>query len=143
VSTTQRAHFLDHLFLPIAMTVPMALLFDLPANQIIVLSLLPYLWPYFVHANIRLGFGCAWWLITSPQYHRIHHSIEPKHRDRNFALWIPLWDVLFGTAYAPCADEYPATGVSNVEISTIVEAFMYPMKRWHAMMGFGRRRQSH
>ena len=141
VTTTQRAHFLDHLFLPIAMTLPMALLFDLPASQIIVLSLLPYLWPYFIHANIRLGFGRAWWLLTSPQYHRIHHSIESKHRDRNFALWIPLWDVLFGTAYAPCADEFPATGVANVKISTIDGAFMYPMKRWYTMMGLDRERQ--
>jgi sterol desaturase/sphingolipid hydroxylase (fatty acid hydroxylase superfamily) len=141
VTTTQRAHFLDHLFLPIATTLPMALLFDLPANQIIVLSLLPYLWPYFIHANLRIGFGPAWWLLTSPQYHRIHHSIESKHSDRNFALWFPLWDVLFGTAYAPLPDEYPATGVPDVKISTIDEAFVYPVKRWYTMIGFDRRRQ--
>ena len=141
VTTTQRAHFLDHLFLPIATTLPMALLFDLPANQIIVLSLLPYLWPYFVHANLRIGFGPAWWLLTSPQYHRIHHSVESKHSDRNFALWFPLWDVLFGTAYAPLPDEYPATGVPDVRISTIDQAFVYPVKRWYTMMGLDRRRQ--
>jgi len=45
VATTQRAHVFDHLLLPIAMTIPMALFFDLPANNIVILSLLPSLGP--------------------------------------------------------------------------------------------------
>jgi sterol desaturase/sphingolipid hydroxylase (fatty acid hydroxylase superfamily) len=134
VTTTQRAHVLDHLFLPIAITVPMALFFDLPGNDIVVLSVLPSLWPYMIHTNIRLGFGRAWWLLTSPQYHRIHHSAEPQHRDRNFALWLPLWDIVFGTAYVPRPREYPATGVSGIEICTTSQAFLYPFQRWYAML---------
>jgi sterol desaturase/sphingolipid hydroxylase (fatty acid hydroxylase superfamily) len=38
-----------------------------------------------------------WWLLTSPQYHRIHHSLKPAHFDKNFAAWFPLWDILFRT----------------------------------------------
>ncbi|MBK8742853.1 MAG: hypothetical protein IPM02_26780 [Betaproteobacteria bacterium] len=39
--------------------------------------------------------------MTSPAAHRIHHSIEQPHRDRNFAALFPVWDVLFGTYVRP------------------------------------------
>lgn len=133
VTTTQRAHLLEHLLTPLAMTTPTALLFNLPTTDIVAVSLLPALWVYIVHMNIRLGFGRLWWLLTSPQYHRIHHSIEPQHRDRNFTLWMPLWDIVFRTAYAPARGEYPPTGVAGFEVSTVSGAFLMPFTRWYAM----------
>jgi sterol desaturase/sphingolipid hydroxylase (fatty acid hydroxylase superfamily) len=36
------------------------------------------------------------WLFCSPQAHKLHHSSEPSHYDRNFCF-MPLWDRLFGT----------------------------------------------
>jgi sterol desaturase/sphingolipid hydroxylase (fatty acid hydroxylase superfamily) len=40
------------------------------------------------------------WLLISPVAHRIHHSPEVEHFDRNFGGITPLWDRLFGTWYA-------------------------------------------
>jgi hypothetical protein len=39
------------------------------------------------------------WVIVSPQYHQIHHSMDEEHRDLNFSV-CPIWDHLFGTWYA-------------------------------------------
>jgi sterol desaturase/sphingolipid hydroxylase (fatty acid hydroxylase superfamily) len=90
-----------------------------------------------------MGFGRLWWLLSSPQYHRIHHSILPEHQNRNFAVWFPVWDILFRTAYAPRPGEYPPTGVDGVEVSTFLDALMLPFARWAAVgrraMGLGRR----
>lgn len=133
VTTTQRAHFLEHLLIPVFMTLPLVLLFRLPATDMIFIAAIPAAWAYFVHMNIRVSFGPFWWLLTSPQYHRIHHSIEPRHFDRNFALWFPVWDILFGTAYRPRGGEYPATGVSGVEVTTFSEAATLPFVAWYRM----------
>ena len=92
----------------------------------------PTVWSYVVHANVRIGFGRFWWVLSSPQYHRIHHSIEPEHRDKNFAVWFPIYDVLFGTAHRPKPGEFPETGVAGVEVATLSDAFMLPFDRWWA-----------
>jgi sterol desaturase/sphingolipid hydroxylase (fatty acid hydroxylase superfamily) len=49
---------------------------------------------------------------VSPQFHRIHHSIEPEHRDRNFGVIFSFWDRLFGTLYRGDGG-YPATGIAD------------------------------
>jgi len=134
VTTTQRAHFLEFFLTPIAVGVPMTLLFDLPPANYVIITLIPAAWAYFVHMNIRLGFGRLWWLVTSPQFHRIHHSIEPAHRDKNFVLFFPLLDVVFGTAYVPRRGEYPPTGVEGVEVATVASAFAFPFVRWYQMV---------
>lgn len=131
--TAQRGHIFEGLFAPIFITIPMAALFRLPAVEIAVLSLVPQMYQFLAHANIRLGYGPLWWLIISPDYHRIHHSIEREHMDRNFTNWFPIWDILFGTVYVPKKGERPKTGVAGVEVKTLAEAYFLPLRGWSQM----------
>lgn len=72
------------------------------------------------HTNARLRFGrIGTALVVGPQYHRLHHAIDhaepPFDRTHgcNFAVILPLWDVIFGTwrrAEAGLAG-FPPTGV--------------------------------
>jgi sterol desaturase/sphingolipid hydroxylase (fatty acid hydroxylase superfamily) len=133
VTTTHRVHFVEHLLTPFFMITPIMLLFELPDRTIFWIALAPTVWSYVVHANIRVGFGRFWWLLSSPQYHRIHHSIRPEHRDKNFAVWFPFYDVMFGTAWRPRFGEYPETGVEGIEVSNMSDAFMLPFARWWEM----------
>lgn len=75
------------------------------------------------HANVRLNFG-RWGehLLVSPLFHRVHHSLahaEPPH-DRhygcNFAVLLPVWDLIFGTVKHAAA--IPPTG----DLTTSIEA---------------------
>ncbi|MGA2812906.1 MAG: sterol desaturase family protein [Candidatus Acidiferrum sp.] len=53
-----------------------------------------------IHSELDWDFG--WfgrWLLISPHDHRVHHSMEQKHLDKNFAFLLPVWDQLFGTYY--------------------------------------------
>lgn len=87
------------------------------------------------HANLRVGVGRASILWCSPQVHRIHHSHLPQHQDKNFAFTLPLWDVLFGTYYAPAADEYPPTGVDGeTEITSFWESQIFTQREWWRMI---------
>ncbi len=130
ITTTQRIHILEYVFAPVLVTGPMTILFNLPAPSIAVLASLPTLWTFFTHANVRVSFGPLWWMLASPQYHRIHHSIEPQHLNRNFAAYFPLWDIVFGTAYRPKPGEYPMTGVDGLKVSNLWSAFALPFEGW-------------
>jgi sterol desaturase/sphingolipid hydroxylase (fatty acid hydroxylase superfamily) len=74
-----------------------------------------YGWGFFNHANIRLSLGVLTPIFSGPQWHRLHHGIDPEYRDRNFAAYFPILDVMFGTYRAPCKNEYPMTGVGNAD----------------------------
>ena len=60
----------------------------------------------------RLG-GDLGRVIADNRFHRIHHSVEPDHFDKNFGAGTSLWDQLFGTAYFPKENEWPATGLPD------------------------------
>jgi sterol desaturase/sphingolipid hydroxylase (fatty acid hydroxylase superfamily) len=49
------------------------------------------------HSGLDWSFGKLGWLIVSPRYHGLHHSIAPEHHDRNFGGLFTIWDRMFGT----------------------------------------------
>ena len=54
-----------------------------------------------LHANLRWSYGPLTYLIASPIYHRWHHTSAAEGQNRNFAGFLPVWDLLFGTFYLP------------------------------------------
>ena len=81
------------------------------------------------HLNMRMLLGRFALCIQNPQYHRIHHSIEPQHRDKNFCKLLPLFDVIFGTAWKPGKDEFPATGLDTGEKPTgFIDGIIWPIR---------------
>ena len=51
-----------------------------------------------IHANARIEFGWLDRIVTSPRFHHWHHTDDPAAIDKNFAVLVPVWDDLFGTA---------------------------------------------
>jgi sterol desaturase/sphingolipid hydroxylase (fatty acid hydroxylase superfamily) len=72
---------------------------------------LPGLYGIFIHWNTPWRMNAiAKWVVT-PWYHRIHHSTQPEHHNKNYAVFFPFWDFIFGSAYFAKAHEYPDTGI--------------------------------
>ena len=42
-------------------------------------------------------------VVSSPAFHRWHHTAEASGRDHNFAGLLPLWDIVFGTFWMPAS----------------------------------------
>lgn len=55
----------------------------------------------FIHASVRFEFGALRWLVATPQFHHWHHAAEHDAVDKNFAVLLPLFDILLGTAHLP------------------------------------------
>jgi sterol desaturase/sphingolipid hydroxylase (fatty acid hydroxylase superfamily) len=110
-TTALREHWLQPLFVPLLIWVPVVVLFQFSP---------PAVWPLVItgvfvlsHGNLRWHWGAFGRVLVGPQYHRIHHSRLPQHRDHNFADIFPLWDWLFGTAVWPKRNDYPPTGLTT------------------------------
>ncbi len=74
-------------------------------------------------------------MIVGPQWHRLHHSIEPQHADRNFAAFFPIFDIVFGTYSKPQSGEYPATGLHLGEtLNRPLLATLSPFRDWYRML---------
>jgi sterol desaturase/sphingolipid hydroxylase (fatty acid hydroxylase superfamily) len=55
----------------------------------------------FVHSNLALTLRPISYLVTSPVYHRFHHTLRAEGGDKNFAGLFPIFDKIFGTYYLP------------------------------------------
>lgn len=133
-TTAMRHHWLEEILRIGFIGLPMAMLLDLaPVTAGWLAAVLVY-WPYFIHANVRLPLGGLTRVVVGPQAHRIHHSLEASHRDRNFAAVFPLWDILFGTFCAPGRAEYPRTGLASGErVTGVWQANVLPFAGWRRM----------
>ena len=63
------------------------------------------------HSAIRVQLPWLDRILVTPQVHRIHHSVDPQHHNKNFVDALPIFDILFGTYYRPEREEFPATGL--------------------------------
>ncbi len=68
---------------------------------------------FYVHSNVRYSLGRFALVIADNRCHRIHHSLDPQHKDRNFGSLSMVWDKVFGTAYYPARDEWPKIGIEG------------------------------
>jgi sterol desaturase/sphingolipid hydroxylase (fatty acid hydroxylase superfamily) len=64
------------------------------------------------HSGLGWSYGPLGRVLVSPRFHRLHHSAEPRDRDRNFGMTYSFWDRLFGTADAG-AEEPRAYGLAG------------------------------
>ncbi len=55
------------------------------------------LYQYWLHTKHIKSLGIFEWVFNSPSHHRVHHGINPKYLDKNYAAVFIIWDRLFGT----------------------------------------------
>jgi sterol desaturase/sphingolipid hydroxylase (fatty acid hydroxylase superfamily) len=106
------------------------MLFQVPEH---ILSMAVLLWKVpdgLQHLNYKIAWHRAGIWFNTPQWHRIHHSVEPKHYDKNFSSAFPIMDVIFGTAHRPAPDEYPETGLRPRENPQLWEGIIWPFRGW-------------
>ena len=111
-ATTLRAHPLDIMNGLFLSAIPIMIVGG-TYHAFIAFNVLIYSWRFFIHSNIKLQFGPLNYLIVSPQFHRVHHSLEKEHIDHNYGEWLSIWDFIFGTAVKDF-DVYPECGVKGV-----------------------------
>ena len=97
-----RNHVLDDVLRAVVLAV-VARVIGVPPGQFVTLTVLTQALESLAHANVRLSFGvCGERVFVSPRFHRLHHAMGVGHEGPaqgcNFAVLLPLWDIVWRTA---------------------------------------------
>lgn len=66
------------------------------------------------HSHVNMPFTGLWGkILHSPAHHKIHHSDDPRHFDRNLGYLFSIWDWMAGTLYVPRQGETVRLGIGH------------------------------
>lgn len=97
------------------------------------------------HTHFKISFGPLNNVVLCPHWHQLHHSVDPRHYDKNFGLLFSFWDRLFGTLYVPDPNEDFKFGLMERDVrdyQSLSGLYLMPLKRMgrQIMRLFRRRR---
>jgi len=99
VTTAYRFHF-GEIFISSVLRIPFIVFLGLDLWEIVLFDMLIFVNIQFHHANLGLssrGDKIFSLFLTSPNMHKVHHSVDPKEYDSNFTFFLSVWDRIFGT----------------------------------------------
>ncbi len=90
------------------------------------------------HSHIDMAFTGIWGrLLHSPAHHRIHHSADPAHFDRNMGYILSVWDWMAGTLVVPRRGERLTLGIGPEGLAhdSVGRALWLPVRKaWQLLI---------
>jgi len=118
-------HITEELFRIPFITIPMSLLFNFEQGYV------PWIWAtlmsmqgLYEHSATKIHLSWFRYLVPDNRFHRIHHSKEKKHFNKNFGSGSAIWDIVFRTAHFPENGEWPDVGLSYMNEPQSVKEFL-------------------
>jgi sterol desaturase/sphingolipid hydroxylase (fatty acid hydroxylase superfamily) len=135
--TNYRFHFVDIALRTTLQTIP-ALILGSTTTMWVATVWMQIALDALAHSDLPWSYGIAGRFVTSPSFHRLHHSTELRDFGSNFGISFSIWDHLFGTARA--SDARPASyGLGTDEIPQSFVRQMFAPFVLVARRVFGRR----
>src|SRR4249919_822680 len=110
-----RVHLVEVILARSAVLLPLVLM-GFSADAVNAYVILVGLQAVLAHANLGINFGWLEYLMVTPRYHHWHHARHLDYMDRNYAIHLPLVDMLMGTFARPPSGTWPDEyGVMKME----------------------------
>ena len=68
-----------------------------PPAMVFMFSAVSLVYQFWIHTELIDRLGPLEWVMNTPSHHRVHHAINPRYLDANYAGVLIIWDRLFGT----------------------------------------------
>jgi sterol desaturase/sphingolipid hydroxylase (fatty acid hydroxylase superfamily) len=82
----------------------------------------------FLHANVRWRLRPLHKLIITPEFHHWHHTNEPKAIHSNYSVFLPVWDLIFGTYFMPSNRRPETYGINEYMPSGVAAQMLWPLR---------------
>ncbi|XP_064470672.1 alkylglycerol monooxygenase-like isoform X2 [Ornithodoros turicata] len=89
-------YFVPVFYLPLA--------FIMPPSVYVVHRQFNLLFQFWIHTEVIHKMGPLEYIINTPSHHRVHHGRNRYCIDKNYAGTLIIWDRIFGTFEAECAE---------------------------------------
>ncbi len=96
-----------------------------------VLAIVQIVLGIFLHANVRWRFRWFHKIVITPEFHHWHHANEPGAINSNYSVFLPAWDLVFGTYFMPKDRRPQVYGVTEHVPAGMVAQL------WHPLRGVG------
>ncbi len=93
-----------------------------------VLAVVQFVLGIFLHANVRWRLKPLHRIVITPEFHHWHHANEPGAINSNYSVFLPLWDLLFGTYYMPSDRRPTRYGVDEFVPAGMVAQLRHPLR---------------
>jgi sterol desaturase/sphingolipid hydroxylase (fatty acid hydroxylase superfamily) len=92
------------------------------------LAVIQFLVGLAAHANVRWRLRPLHRIVMTPEFHHWHHADEEGAINSNYSVFLPLWDIVFGTFFMP-ADRRPQRyGVTEPIPPGVVRQLLHPFR---------------
>jgi sterol desaturase/sphingolipid hydroxylase (fatty acid hydroxylase superfamily) len=111
LSTALRQTWTGFIALSFIFRIPLALIGFHPA-MILFCGAINLIYQFWIHTE-AIGRLPRWFeaVMNTPSHHRVHHAVNPRYLDRNYAGTFIIWDRMFGTFAAEVDDDRPRYGI--------------------------------
>jgi sterol desaturase/sphingolipid hydroxylase (fatty acid hydroxylase superfamily) len=111
LSTALRQTWTGFLSLAFLFRLPLFLIGFPPAMVFFVVGV-NLVYQFWIHTEV-IGRLPGWFeaVMNTPSHHRVHHGVNPRYLDRNYAGVFIVWDRMFGTFQAERTDDPPRYGI--------------------------------
>lgn len=92
-------------------------------------AIVQFLVGLFAHANVRWRLRPLHRIVMTPEFHHWHHGNHPESIHTNYSVFLPLWDIIFGTYYMPRDRRPQRYGVGEAVPDGVVGQMLYPFRR--------------
>jgi len=121
-----RAHPFDGVIIAVPAVVLLAAGFQL--EVVGVFAVVQFLIGLFAHANVRWRLRPLHRIVMTPEFHHWHHANYPESIHTNYSVFLPLWDIVWGTYHMP-ADRRPEIyGASEPFPPSVPGQMLYPFR---------------
>ena len=111
LSTALRQTWTGFFSLSFLFRLPLALLGFHPAMLLFVGGI-NLIYQFWIHTEV-IGRMPRWFeaVMNTPSHHRVHHAINPRYLDANYAGVFIIWDRMFGSFVPEIDDDRPVYGI--------------------------------
>jgi len=114
LSTALRQTWTGKLTLGFVFWLPLVLI-GFPPGMVALFTATSLLYQFWIHTEAIDRMGPLELVLNTPSHHRVHHAVNPRYLDANYAGVLILWDRLFGTFVPELRSEPPVYGlVKNI-----------------------------
>lgn len=99
-----------------------------PLAYVGALSVVQVLTGLFLHANVRWRWRWLQRIVITPEFHHWHHSSEAAAINTNYSVFLPLWDIIFGTYRVPRDARPVQYGIAEPMPTGFVNQLRYPLR---------------
>ena len=82
-----------------------------PPAMVVMFSAISLVYQFWIHTETINRMGPFEWVFNTPSHHRVHHAINARYLDANYAGVLIIWDRLFGSFVPEEDKEKPRYGI--------------------------------